>query len=79
MTFKLHVHDVSYPCESILFDKDGTLLEFLHLWWAETMLRQLEEVLTERGATFTVDRGDVLGTKHDGAGKIIGYDPQGHS
>ncbi|WP_338540443.1 HAD family hydrolase [Paenibacillus tundrae] len=79
MTVNLHVHDVAYPCEGILFDKDGTLLEFLHLWgpWAETMLRQLEEALAERGATFTVDRGDMLGTKHDGAGNIIGYDPQG--
>lgn len=79
MTFKLHVQNVAYPYEGILFDKDGTLLEFLQLWgpWAETMLRQLEEALTDRGSTFTVDCGEVLGTKHDSAGKIIGYDPQG--
>ena len=36
----LQVNGVQIPCKGILFDKDGTLLEFLQLWgpWAEALL-----------------------------------------
>lgn len=36
----LHVKDLSVPCQGILFDKDGTLLDLLATWgsWAEEVL-----------------------------------------
>lgn len=75
----LQVNGVQIPCKGILFDKDGTLLEFLQLWgpWAETLLSQLQARMNELGASFTVEREHVLGTIHNAEGHIVGYDPQG--
>ncbi|MGF9698420.1 HAD family hydrolase [Paenibacillus sp. MABNR03] len=75
----LQIKDLQIPCQGILFDKDGTLLEFLQLWgpWAQSLLNQLETVLADLGAGFTVEREKVLGTIHDSEGRIVGYDRQG--
>ncbi|MGC5774247.1 HAD family hydrolase [Paenibacillus pabuli] len=75
----LHIRGKQVPCGGILFDKDGTLLDFLQLWgpWAESLLNQLESKLTELGASFTVEREQVLGTVRDREGHLIGYDLQG--
>ncbi|WP_440111868.1 HAD family hydrolase [Paenibacillus sp. QZ-Y1] len=75
----LQVRDEQVPCRGILFDKDGTLLEFLQLWgpWAESLLNQLQARLTDLGASFTVERGQVLGTVHNPEGHLVGYDLQG--
>lgn len=75
----LQVHGVQIPCKGILFDKDGTLLDFLQLWgpWAETLLNQLQSRMNELGTSFTVEREHVLGTIHNQEGHIVGYDPQG--
>lgn len=75
----LQIKGLQLPCQGILFDKDGTLLEFLQLWgpWADSLLNQLEAVLSGMGSGFTVERGRVLGTVHDSEGHIIDYDRQG--
>lgn len=75
----LQVRGEKIPCRAILFDKDGTLLDFLQLWgpWAESMLVQMQAWMRERDASFTVELGHVLGTVHDSEGYITGYDVQG--
>ncbi|CAI6078787.1 Phosphoglycolate phosphatase [Paenibacillus sp. JJ-100] len=75
----LQVQGKKIPCKAILFDKDGTLLDFLQLWgpWAESMLVQMEAWMQERGSSFTVELEKVLGTSHDAEGHIDGYDVQG--
>lgn len=46
----LHVKDLSVPCQGILFDKDGTLLDLLATWgsWAEEVLLGLGNELALR-------------------------------
>jgi phosphoglycolate phosphatase len=75
----LHINDQSIPCKGILLDKDGTLLDLLATWgnWAELVLRGLEDHLTVTGSGFIGDRSKVLGTQHNAAGRLIGYDPAG--
>ncbi|MDT0125735.1 HAD family hydrolase [Paenibacillus sp. RRE4] len=75
----LQVQGEKIPCRAILFDKDGTLLEFLQLWgpWAESMLVQMQAYMRERDASFTVELEKVLGTVHDSEGHLSGYDVQG--
>ncbi|PQP84944.1 haloacid dehalogenase [Paenibacillus sp. PCH8] len=75
----LQVNDTQVTCKGILFDKDGTLLDFLQLWgpWAETLLEQLGSHMNELGASYTIKKEHVLGTLHHQEGHIIGYDPQG--
>ncbi len=75
----LHVNNQIIPCKGILFDKDGTLLDLLATWgtWAEIVLRGMEDHLTVIGTGFVGDMAQVLGTQHDAAGKLLGYDPAG--
>ncbi|MGG4221450.1 HAD family hydrolase [Paenibacillus jamilae] len=75
----LIVQGKRYPCRGILFDKDGTLLDFLQLWgpWARSILDMMEQHLVVAGAGFTMEKGDILGTVHDQEGRVIGYDPSG--
>ncbi|SCX92061.1 phosphoglycolate phosphatase [Paenibacillus polysaccharolyticus] len=75
----LQVQGEKIPCRAILFDKDGTLLDFLQLWgpWAESMLVQMQAWMRERDASFTVELKHVLGTVHDSEGHLSGYDVQG--
>lgn len=74
---ELIVQGKRYPCRGILFDKDGTLLDFIQLWkfWARSILDMMEQHLAVAGAGFTVEKGTVLGTVHDQEGRVIGYDP----
>ncbi|WP_379146113.1 HAD family hydrolase [Paenibacillus sp. sgz500992] len=75
----LHVKDLSVPCQGILFDKDGTLLDLLATWgsWAEEVLLGLGNELAHIGTGSHVDLSKVLGTSHNAEGKVIGYDPAG--
>ncbi|MGF7045967.1 phosphoglycolate phosphatase [Paenibacillus sp. DS2015] len=70
-------HRVS--CEGLLFDKDGTLLDFMTLWgdWADSVLDRMEERLTLIGAEYTGGKRFVLGTVHDEKGKLYNYDTKG--
>jgi phosphoglycolate phosphatase len=74
----LHVNDISVPCQGILFDKDGTLLDLLATWgtWAELVLQGLGNQLALIGGG-SRDLSRVLGTRHNASGRVTGYDPAG--
>lgn len=70
----------NYPVSAILFDKDGTLLQFISLWgsWGECFLTQFNRKLEQRGLRFPEQHlSSLLGTVHDAAGQIIDYDRNG--
>ncbi|WP_054955535.1 HAD family hydrolase [Paenibacillus dakarensis] len=75
----VQVNGRSFPCRGILFDKDGTLLQFMALWggWADYVLQFMEERLSFMGSAFTVPKSKVLGTVHNEGGKVSDYDAQG--
>lgn len=75
----LHVNHERIPCKGILFDKDGTLLDLLATWgtWAELVLHGMEDQLTLLDAHFVGEFTRLLGTQHDAAGRLTGYDPAG--
>ncbi|OBZ11811.1 haloacid dehalogenase [Bacillus sp. FJAT-27264] len=75
----LHVNHMTIPCQGILFDKDGTLLDILATWglWAELVLRGMETQLAIRGKTLEGGISGLLGTIHDDNGKVVSYDPSG--
>lgn len=75
----LHVKELAVPCQAILFDKDGTLLDLLATWgtWAELVLQGLGNQLALIGDSPDTDLSRVLGTRHDASGRLIGYDPAG--
>ncbi|REE86522.1 phosphoglycolate phosphatase [Paenibacillus taihuensis] len=70
---------VSYPIKAILFDKDGTLIDFIYTWgkWTEHMLAEFANQLTERGLPpISADIASLWGTRHQG-GEIVDYDRNG--
>lgn len=76
---QLHVNDLAVPCQCILFDKDGTLLDLLATWgaWAELVLQGLDNQLALIGGSSLPDLSSVLGTRHGADGRLTGYDPAG--
>lgn len=77
---ELNTPQGDYPVSAILFDKDGTLLQFVSLWgsWGECFLDQFARGLEQRGLSFPEhQRASLLGTVHDAAGKITDYDRNG--
>ncbi len=75
----LQAGQYNVPCEAILFDKDGTLFQFMMLWgnWADSVLKGMEERLTFFRKDFTGSKAGVLGTQHDQLGQVCGYDLHG--
>lgn len=73
---ELIINKIRYPVKGILFDKDGTLLDFLQLWgkWSELMHRHYESKLP--GGKID-SLSELWGTIHDDAGRIIGYNRNG--
>ncbi|WP_433945754.1 HAD family hydrolase [Paenibacillus sp. SN-8-1] len=74
---KLIVSGREYEVDGILFDKDGTLIEFLPLWggWAQIMTDQVAAAI--RSGEFPVPlevRCEWLGIEMDEQGQITGYD-----
>lgn len=70
----------NYDISAILFDKDGTLLDFVSLWgsWSECLLTHFIRQLTLRGLTFPETYlNSLLGTVHNEEGRITGYDRNG--
>ncbi|RUT28691.1 HAD family hydrolase [Paenibacillus zeisoli] len=75
----VNIQGRSIPITSILFDKDGTLLEFLMLWgrWAEAVNRSMTEKLAQLDFTLPVGPAGLLGTIQDEQGRVTGYDKTG--
>ncbi|OAB34083.1 HAD family hydrolase [Paenibacillus glacialis] len=75
----LQAGQYNVPCEAILFDKDGTLFQFIMLWgnWADSVLKGMEERLAFIGKDFTDSKATILGTQHDQQGQVCGYDLEG--
>ncbi|MBW4082765.1 HAD family phosphatase [Paenibacillus sp. S150] len=70
----------NYSVSAILFDKDGTLVQFLSLWgsWSECFLGEFTRQLEQRGLKFPVQiLASLLGTVHNAEGKITDYDRNG--
>ncbi|WP_025681314.1 HAD family hydrolase [Paenibacillus massiliensis] len=68
-----------HPCRAVLFDKDGTLLDFWQMWgpWTRTLLEMLEQELQVLKGSFTGPKHRVLGTTHNADGEPMGYDRRG--
>jgi phosphoglycolate phosphatase len=76
----LSIQGQQYEIQGILFDKDGTLLEFMNLWgrWAELMTEQvMNEISYLGGQPSAWLRTKLLGIEADETGSITGYDRQG--
>ncbi|WP_138495719.1 HAD family hydrolase [Paenibacillus pinistramenti] len=63
----------------ILFDKDGTLLDFVSMWgaWAHDVTELVKQRVEEAGAELLVEPGRLLGLLRDANGHLTGYDPAG--
>ncbi|WP_240633349.1 HAD family hydrolase [Paenibacillus montanisoli] len=69
-----------YEVDAILFDKDGTLIDFIYTWgkWSEQMLGEFGNQLEARGLpAMHADIASLWGTQHDKDGAIIDYDRNG--
>jgi len=71
----------SYPVQAILFDKDGTLMDFICTWgyWGEQMLARFFSGLEAKGlvAAASADPGSLWGTVHADDGHIVDYSRNG--
>ncbi|WP_433945955.1 HAD family hydrolase [Paenibacillus sp. SN-8-1] len=75
----VRVQGQSRQITSILFDKDGTLLEMLMLWgrWAEAVNRLMADKIAQLGGTIPGGVARMLGTIQDEQGRVTGYDKTG--
>ncbi|WP_141500099.1 HAD family hydrolase [Paenibacillus luteus] len=76
----LIIHNRTYKVTGILFDKDGTLLDFIAMWgcWSESVFHSFGEQLRSRGLAFDPEVIPSLwGSRHDEAGYIVDYDRNG--
>jgi phosphoglycolate phosphatase len=76
----LMINNRAYKVTGILFDKDGTLLDFIEMWgsWSKSVFCELEQHLKERGISLQPDLIPSLwGTKHGEDNSIIDYDRNG--
>lgn len=71
--------DITFPCRGILFDKDGTLLDFIGMWgtWAKELFQLIEDQLAVMGSHHHVPVAKWLGLHFDTEGNVIGYDKCG--
>jgi phosphoglycolate phosphatase len=77
---ELRIAGTAYPIQAILFDKDGTLLDFIHTWgnWSERLLARFYQRLEEkRLLPPSLDSETLWGTRRGPRGDIIGYDRNG--
>ncbi|AZN39254.1 HAD family hydrolase [Paenibacillus albus] len=75
----LNAAGVTYPIKAILFDKDGTLIDFIYTWgkWSEHMLAEFENQLKARELPpISADIASLWGTSHEGDA-IVDYDRNG--
>ncbi|WP_274361724.1 HAD family hydrolase [Paenibacillus thermotolerans] len=73
---KLQAQGKEIRIRGILFDKDGTLLDFMHLWgkWAQVLFAGMDEELSKYGRKLAPG---FLGAFRDSRGAVIGCDPKG--
>lgn len=76
----LMIHNRAYRVTGILFDKDGTLLDFISMWgcWSEWVFEELQQQLKVQGLACKIELTPALwGAKLGQDGKIIDYDRNG--
>lgn len=73
---QLIVGDHRVDVRGILFDKDGTLLQFISLWgnWAEIVMKRFREELQAEGADLPESPGYLLGVHIDGELRVSSHD-----
>jgi phosphoglycolate phosphatase len=72
----LIVNETRYPIKGILFDKDGTLLDFISLWgrWSESLYHHYASRFSPEGIA---PLAELWGTVHDAAGSVADYNRNG--
>ncbi|MFM9279310.1 HAD family hydrolase [Paenibacillus jiagnxiensis] len=76
MTAVLRVKAREIEIDAILFDKDGTLLQFLPLWgtWAGVMTSLMTDSIQALGKDTEFAPESLLGVELDGQKRVVGYD-----
>ncbi|MDP4095811.1 HAD family hydrolase [Paenibacillus sp. P96] len=79
MTAVLQLNSYEVEVDAILFDKDGTLLQFLPLWgtWAGVMTSLMVGSIQALGKGVDFTPESLLGVELDGMSRVTGYDLQG--
>ncbi|WP_246281337.1 HAD family hydrolase [Saccharibacillus qingshengii] len=76
-----HMHKIDFGnAGAILFDKDGTLLDFTAMWgfWSDRALDEFRTLLAERGLKMEAQQlSQIWGTQHDEEGRTTDYDRRG--
>ncbi|WP_059043858.1 HAD family hydrolase [Paenibacillus rubinfantis] len=73
----LWVEGKEFEVEAILFDKDGTLMDFIYTWgkWGERLLAHFSSGLLERSLPpLSLDLLQLWGIRYDRDKQISGYD-----
>ncbi|MEJ8304092.1 HAD family phosphatase [Saccharibacillus sacchari] len=75
----LTIADQEVACEALIFDKDGTLLDFMALWgrWADEMLERTERKLLELNGEWIGSAEKAFGIVRGENGRILDYDRSG--
>lgn len=76
MTAVLQVNNREMEIDAILFDKDGTLLQFLPLWgtWAGIMTSLMAESIQALGKGADIAPESLLGVELDEQKRVVAYD-----
>lgn len=74
---QLRAQDKTYEVQAILFDKDGTLLDFTYTWgsWGERLLASFSGELVQKGLpALRPELLSLWGIIYNESGEISGYD-----
>ncbi|OCT15309.1 haloacid dehalogenase [Paenibacillus pectinilyticus] len=77
---KLIINKKSHAVKGVLFDKDGTLLNFISLWgyWSESLYRNYSSTVLSMVPDGIIDPlSDLWGTVHDASGHVADYSRNG--
>lgn len=76
----LTIANQEVACKALIFDKDGTLLDFMELWgrWADKMMELTERKLLELGGKWIGSAEKAFGViRSEPNGRIVDYDRSG--